>query len=107
MRVTQIHVKDGKSVREYAYREDRNISYRPDMEDSKSLLTQIMLSKIPSSTNITDCMLSLTGMGAHRSQSFALFTYQQYPSIKQDFQGGIREGKFKHTTSLHQHMQED
>lgn len=34
MRVNQIHVKDAKSVKEYAYREDRNISYRPEMEDS-------------------------------------------------------------------------
>ena len=28
MRVTQMHVRDGKSVKEFAYHEDTNLSYR-------------------------------------------------------------------------------
>lgn len=33
MRVTQIHVRDARCVREYAYQEDKNSSCRQDMED--------------------------------------------------------------------------
>lgn len=36
MRVTQIHVKDAKTVAEYAYHEDRNLPCRQEMEDSSS-----------------------------------------------------------------------
>lgn len=101
MRVTQIHVRDAKSVREYAYREDRNISYRPEMEDSISFLTKITLWKIPSFIKIMDCMPFLTDMAAQMFQNFALKICHQYLSIQQDFQGGVRTRKFKHTASIH------
>ncbi len=44
MRVNQLHVQDSKSVKEYAYQEDRNGAYRQEMEDSidedKKILSQ-------------------------------------------------------------------
>ena len=46
MRVTQIHVKDAGSVREFAYREDKNGSHRPDMEDSKGDVMKITWPRI-------------------------------------------------------------
>jgi len=34
MRITNLFVKDAHSVQEYAYCEDKNSSYRQEMEDS-------------------------------------------------------------------------
>lgn len=48
MRVTQIHVRDSKSLREYAYHEDKNGSCRQDMEDSKFSITKTTLLKMRS-----------------------------------------------------------
>jgi hypothetical protein len=41
MRVTQIHIRDARCVKEYAYQEDKNGSYRQDMEDCSPTFTQI------------------------------------------------------------------
>lgn len=41
MRVTQLHVRDSRSVREFAYQEDKNGSCRPEMEDSNRDLMKI------------------------------------------------------------------
>lgn len=77
MRVTQVHVKDASSVREFAYREDKNGSHRPDMEDSKRAVIKITWRRMRLLERTSDCLRYWMGTEGLRCRSTAAVTLRR------------------------------
>lgn len=90
-RVSELHITNSKSVKEYAYFEDKNFPTRKNMEDSIYDPMQITLLKMISVIMAVGCSLSLMVMGVQRFQSSVPALFQTFLYLYAAFLAGVRK----------------